>query len=74
VNNVDEDGYWQVLNDEQRVPFDAEAYLQVLNDNDLHYLNNLVIAISRVDKRPMLTATDICNQLLIMTLKFMHCH
>jgi hypothetical protein len=35
VSVVDDDGYWQVLNDGQSVPFDVGRYLQVLNDNDL---------------------------------------
>jgi hypothetical protein len=35
VNIDDDGGTWQVLNGEQRVPSDVEAYLQAVNDNNL---------------------------------------
>jgi hypothetical protein len=64
----------QVLNDKDNVAFDAEGYSQVLNGNNVALSEQPGDGNQRIDKRPVLTATDICNLLLIMTLKFMHCH
>jgi hypothetical protein len=35
VSNIDDDGYWQVPNGQQSEVFDADGYLQVLNDDGL---------------------------------------